>query len=110
MRERTARRRRPHGRPGGRGPQDAGHGPAAAGRQDRAVAGRAQRALLDAGPAPGERRDGAVHPVSGADVRGHQAVDRRRERDARVADARPDQDRRGPVAARDAKGNFYERV
>lgn len=110
MRERTARRCRPHGRPGGRGPQDAGHGPVSAGHQDRAVAGRAQRALLDAGQAPRERRDGAVHPVSGADVRDHQTVDRYREPDAHVTDARPDQDRRGPVAARDAKGTFYARA
>lgn len=94
--------RRLHGRPVGRGPKDVGHGRAAAGDQDhRAVAGRAQRPLLDAGQASGRRRDSPLHPVFGAHVRGHQTVDGGGEPHAA---ARPRQDHDGPVAANHAKG------
>jgi len=99
-----ARGRHPFGSPGGRGPEDIGHGRTAAGVQDvRSVAGRAQRPSLDAGQAPGERRDGAVHPAPGADVRGHQTVDGGRGPYA-VVSASAGQDHDGPVAANNATG------
>lgn len=97
-------RRHLYGRPDGRGPKDVGHGRATAGDQDyRAVAGRAQRPILDAGQASGGRRDSPLHPVFGAHVRGYQTVDGGKSHAAAGAD----QDHDGPVAASNAKGRVY---
>jgi len=74
---RFAYRYRIFGSPSRRWSENIGNGrTAAAADQDyRAVAGRAQRSVLDARPAQGQRGNGQIHPVSGADMRGHQAVD-----------------------------------
>jgi len=88
-----------------RWPENVGNGCAAtAADQDHgAVAGSAQRTVLDAGPTQGQCGNDQVHPVSGTDLWGHQAVDRGWLPNV-FGTADPNQGNDGPVAEDNAKG------
>jgi hypothetical protein len=65
-------------RPSRRWPENVSNGcaTAKADQDHRTVASRAQWPLLDTGQTQRQRGNGQIHPVSGADLWGHQAVDR----------------------------------